>query len=159
MPKRTSEEILQALNGPSSDSEESDQYDVPSGMMEQIHGRPFTEKDKSGGKIFTYKQLCEYMKTVRIRNENPCGELKLLRYENSALKAQCRQYRRKAQKIQRLAYAAVQRDDCIHETANAAVESETNVHANLLPFESDCEDDKPCNKVVYYSARELHSEE
>ena len=159
MPKRTSEEILQALNGPSSDSEESDQYDVPSGMMEQIHGRPFTEKDKSGGKIFTYKQLCEYMKTVRIRNENPCGELKLLRYENSALKAQCRQYRRKAQKIQRLAYAAVQRDDYIHETANAALENDTKVPTNPVPFESDCEDVKPCNKVVYYPPRELHSEE
>ena len=81
----------------------------------------------------------------------------MLRYENSALKAQCRQYRRKAQKIQRLAYAAVQRDDYINGTANAALDNDTTLTLN--PFESDREDEKPCNKVVYYSARELHSEE
>ena len=159
MPKRTSEELYQALNGPSSDSDESECYDTPPGMMEQILGRPFTEKEKSGGKVMTYKQLCEYMKTVRIRDENNTGELEWLRYENSALKAQCRQYRCKAQKIQRIAYAAVQRDDYINDTANAALENDTKVPTNPSAFESDHEDKKACNKVVYYSARELHSEE
>ena len=127
--------------------------------MGQIFGGPYTEKDKSGGKILTYKQLCEYMKTVRILDKNLWGELKVLRYENSALKAQCQQYRCKAQKIQRLAYAAVQRDNYIHGTATAALENDTKVATNHVLFESDREDEKPCNKVVYYSARKFHSEE
>ena len=84
MPKQTSEEIYQALNGQSSKSAEC--YNFPPGMMEQIVGGPFTEKEKRSGKILTYKQLCAYMKTVRIRNENHRGELAVLRYEHSALK-------------------------------------------------------------------------
>ena len=159
MPKRTSEEIYQALNGPSSDINESECYDSPPGMMEQILGGPITDKEKEGGKIITYQQFCEYMKTARIRDENLRRELLWLRYENSTLKAQIRQYRRKAQKIQRLAYAAVQRDNYIHGTENVALENDTKVPTNHVPFESDREDEKPCNKVVYYSARELYSEE
>ena len=81
-----------------------------------------------------------------------------VRYENSALKAQVRQYRRKVQKIQRLAYTAVQRDDNIHDITYAALEDATNLPPQPVPFESDSEDDKPCNKVVYRSAKDLHSE-
>ena len=157
MPKRSSSEINEALNAPSSDEEEY--YDDPANMWmwHFARGRPFSEEEKRGGKIVTYKEICQYMKSVRIRDDNHKTELLNYRYENEALQAQVRQYRRKTQKIERLAHAAVERDNFIHDTANLCMEDGT--HAVARPIESDDEDKKPCNAVVYSSAKEVYSDE
>ena len=69
-------------------SNEDELYNNPPNMWDIFQGSPFTEEEKRGGKIITYKELCRYMKYVRIRDENNTGELGFLRYENKALNAQ-----------------------------------------------------------------------
>ena len=97
------------------------------------------------------------MKSVRIRGENHKTELLNLRYENEALQAQVRQYRRKTHKIERLVHAAVGQDYYTHDTANHAMENGT--HAVARPIDSDDEDHKPCNAVLYSLAKELYLDE
>ena len=157
MPKRSSSEIEQALNAPSIDEEEL--YDNPPNMWmwDIARGRPFSDEEKRGGKIATYKEICRYMKSVRIRDENHKTELLNLRYENEALQAQVQQYRRETHTIERLAHAAVERDDYIHNTANHAMENRS--HAVARPIDSDDEDHKPCNAVLYSLAKELYLDE
>ena len=64
-----------------------------------------------------------------------------------------RQYRNKVRKIQRLAHAAIDRNDHIHEGANAALE-DGRVLSNE-EIKSDSMDDDPRNSVVYYSTMDM----
>ena len=67
-----------------------------------------------------------------------------MRYENDALKAQVRQYRTKARKIKCLAFAAIDRDDNLHKTANVSIERGMRPSSKT---KSDGEDNKNQNKV------------
>ena len=100
MLKRNSSEIEQALNASFSNREEL--YDNPPNFWDIVRGRPFSDEEKRGGKILTYKEICCYMKSVQIRDENHTTELLNLRYENEALKVQVRQYRRNTQNMRDL---------------------------------------------------------
>ena len=157
MPKRSSSEIEQALNAPSSDEEDLDDKPLNMWMWDTARGKPFSDDEKLRGKVATYKEICRYMKSVRVRDVNHWTELLNLRYENECLRAQVRQYRRKARKIARLAHAAVEREDYINETANTAIKNGS--HATARPMDSDDEDEMSCNKVLYTSAIELHADE
>ena len=157
MPKRSSSEIEQALNAPSSDEEDLDDKPLNMWMWDTARGKPFSDDEKLRGKVATYKEICRYMKSVWVRDVNHWTELLNLRYENECLRAQVRQYRRKTQKTERLTHAAVERDDYIHDTANTAMENGS--HATARPIDSDDEDKKPCNAVVYSSAKELYLDE
>ena len=54
-------------------------------------------------------------------------------------------------------HAAVQQDNYTHDTEIQALENGT--HQVARPIDNNNEDKKPCNAVVYNSARELNSEE
>ena len=83
-------------------SKEEEMYDNHPNMWDISRGRPYSDEEIRCGKILTYKEICRYMKSVRIRDKNHTTELLNLRYENEALKAQMRQYRRNTQNMRDL---------------------------------------------------------
>ena len=118
---------------------------------------PFTAEERRADKAsFSIRHMSRYMNRMKRKYDGYTNEILHLRFENQALKAQCRQYRTKVRKIQRLAHAAINKDDDIHEGANACLES------GELPMvgeiKSDDEDDDPRNAVVYYLTKDMSVE-
>ena len=115
---------------------------------------PFTAEERRNDRAsFSIRHMSRYMNRMKRRYDKYTDEILNLRFQNETLKAQCRQYRTKVRKIQRLAHAAINKDDDINEGANACLER------GELPMggeiKSDNEDDDPRNTVVYYSTNDL----
>ena len=86
-----------------------------------------------------------YLLRRQAKDQEFMEEIRTLRYQNDVLKAQVRQYRTKARKIKRIAFAAIDRDDNLHETANM------NIERGRLPnssTKSDEEDDDNHQQLV-----------
>ena len=96
-----------------------------------------------------------YLVRMQVRDQVVCNEIQLLQYESDVLKAQVRQYRTKCRKMKRLAFAAIDRDDHLHETANVNME---RGHLPRGPTKSDDEDDEKQNKVKYSNSKACDSE-
>ena len=115
---------------------------------------PFTAEEREADwATFSIRHMSRYMSRMKRRYDRYKNQILQLRFENEALKAQTRQYRTKVRKIQRLAHAAIDRDDDIHEGANACFEDGEIPMAGEM--KSDDEDDDPRNTVVYYSAKDM----
>ena len=97
----------------------------------------------------------DYIRRRQAKDQVYNEEIRLLNYENNVLKAQVRQYRTKIRKMKRLAFAAIDRDDYLHETANE------NIERGRWPSsttKSDDEDDEKQNKVKYRNSKACDSE-
>ena len=97
----------------------------------------------------------DYVRRRQAKDQVYDEEIRLLNYENNVLKAQVRQYRTKIRKMKRLAFAAIDRDDYLHETANE------NIERGRWPScttKSDDEDDEKQNKVKYRNSKACDSE-